>query len=369
MDESENSVRWDRALDGGLLAFAFSFVRCRYFWPAILFLLLAVASVAWSRYPAISAGRVKRLLLISIVFMVGMPPVKGSFDPAGRAVRLAWAFLFGVLALGVLDAVRVPWFVWRGGDLYDAGNMRDPQFYTAALCLLAAAWNLRAYPGRRGGLALALGIAAMGLLLHFKRGAWLSALLAVSAVGFFSGRRRIVGVAVLCVAALFVLPQSRDRIAQLSHEWSRTEGGRYTLWTCVAPVAIRKFPQGVGYGAVKHADYRFLYSGYVQPTLNHMHNNLLQVAVELGWAGVGLWVWWMGAALWIMARSWRRLRSLRDPCAWLALGVLGAFCGLLLNGVVEYNFGDSEILMLFFFLMGLSCLLDRRGREADGLAA
>ena len=83
-----------------------------------------------------------------------------------------------------------------------------------------------------------------------------------------------------------------------------------------------------------------------------MHNNLLQVTLETGLPGSIAWSIWMITAFVVMARRLDgRERSMR---ARLNVGVLCAFAGLMLNGAVEYNFGDTEILMLFSFLMGCS---------------
>ena len=49
-----------------------------------------------------------------------------------------------------------------------------------------------------------------------------------------------------------------------------------------------------------------------------------------------------------------------QEAAGIALGVLGAFCAVMLNGVVEYNFGDAEIFMVLCFLMAMSALVHYR---------
>jgi O-antigen ligase len=76
--------------------------------------------------------------------------------------------------------------------------------------------------------------------------------------------------------------------------------------------------------------------------------------VELGWAGLAAWILWILAALWLMVSNLLKALKACDPLSWIAVGTLCAFVGLLLNGMVEYNFGDSEILMLFLFLIGVA---------------
>jgi hypothetical protein len=39
------------------------------------------------------------------------------------------------------------------------------------------------------------------------------------------------------------------------------------------------------------------------------------------------------------------------------LGALGGLAGLFLSGLVHYNWGDSEVIMIFYFTTGLSLVI------------
>jgi hypothetical protein len=43
----------------------------------------------------------------------------------------------------------------------------------------------------------------------------------------------------------------------------------------------------------------------------------------------------------------------------LALGALGGTVGFFTSGLVHYNWGDSEVVMVLYFVMGLSLVLER----------
>jgi hypothetical protein len=43
----------------------------------------------------------------------------------------------------------------------------------------------------------------------------------------------------------------------------------------------------------------------------------------------------------------------------IALGALGGLVGFFCSGLVHYNWGDSEVVMIFYFIMGLSLVLYR----------
>jgi O-antigen ligase len=115
----------------------------------------------------------------------------------------------------------------------------------------------------------------------------------------------------------------------------------------------------MGWYAVTHEDF-VPHTEYVQPHLDHLHNNLLQVALETGWLGLAVWLAWMGLTARVLYVAYRRLQPGPSPLSGVAAGGLAAFGGLMLNGLVEYNFGDTEILMLLSFIMGLSAMLYAR---------
>ena len=38
----------------------------------------------------------------------------------------------------------------------------------------------------------------------------------------------------------------------------------------------------------------------------------------------------------------------------ILLGILGALTGFLMSSLVNYNYGDAEVAMMFWFLMGIA---------------
>jgi uncharacterized membrane protein YuzA (DUF378 family) len=43
----------------------------------------------------------------------------------------------------------------------------------------------------------------------------------------------------------------------------------------------------------------------------------------------------------------------------LVLGALGGLCGFMASAMVHYNFGDSEVAIMFYFIIGLCLALDK----------
>jgi len=89
----------------------------------------------------------------------------------------------------------------------------------------------------------------------------------------------------------------------------------------------------------------------------------VEMVVSTGWIGFTLYLAWMGATL-VEAGGlvWRTRRSAGAEST-LSLVLLLGLCALLLNGLVEYNFGDAELVLVYGMLMGCAAGL----REGSGV--
>ena len=80
----------------------------------------------------------------------------------------------------------------------------------------------------------------------------------------------------------------------------------------------------------------------------HLHNVPIQIAAERGIPALILWTWFIASAAWAL---WRQLRARIAPA--IAAAGLAAVIAMLVAGLFEYNFGDSEFLMLFLGIITL----------------
>jgi O-antigen ligase len=85
----------------------------------------------------------------------------------------------------------------------------------------------------------------------------------------------------------------------------------------------------------------------------HLHSTPLQLAFDRGLPLLVLWMWMMILFWLTLARAERRAADLSDTTRYgILLGTLGALTGFLVSSLVNYNYGDAEVAMLFWFLMG-----------------
>jgi O-antigen ligase len=120
---------------------------------------------------------------------------------------------------------------------------------------------------------------------------------------------------------------------------------------------IRTHPWfGVGLNTIRDAWQQFDLAAYrVQGVRSHFHSTPIQFAVEMGIPVLLAWLALMAAYVRMLANLIWQAREKQDAMLYgLSLGLVGATCGLLANSLVQYNFGDSLVVMLFWFLMGLA---------------
>jgi hypothetical protein len=226
------------------------------------------------------------------------------------------------------------------------------------------------------GALLLLALAGFGyaLLLTVTRASWLGCLvstLIILLVGV--GRRTMLLIGVLAIplilAGLFVLQQKRN--VSFIDQTDQSTTWRETVWREGVQLLVSK-PRhlllGVGMDSIKRHWRAWGMFDNGRIPWGHMHSNLLQIALERGVPALILWL----AFLFIYARTlWRSLRLIRTGSgidrapggAWIdhgiSLGALGGLAGFFTSGVVHYNWGDSEVVMVFYMIMGLALAVHR----------
>ena len=99
--------------------------------------------------------------------------------------------------------------------------------------------------------------------------------------------------------------------------------------------------------------------GFPGNDMIHLHSTPLQLAFDRGLPMLVLWTWMMIAFWWFISRATKNAADLSDTHSYgILLGTLGALTAFLASSLVNYNYGDAEVAMLFWFLMGVVVLND-----------
>jgi O-antigen ligase len=243
-----------------------------------------------------------------------------------------------------------------------------------ALIMLAA--FLLFAPGARRRLWLSLpcaALVALAVLLAETRGIWIAT--AVAGVYLmWSWRRWMVALVPVAVAAAFLLspPAIRERfrsVVRPSHVDSNEH--RMVTWRTGVEIIKRHPLLGLGPEGVK-----LHFNEYVPPDIprplpegwyGHLHNIYLQYAAERGIPALLIMLWMLGRILWDFHRGLGGLPRGPSDRRWLLHGGIAVLLATLVEGVVEYNLGDSEVLAMFLIVVA-SGYLALETLEPDAVA-
>lgn len=93
--------------------------------------------------------------------------------------------------------------------------------------------------------------------------------------------------------------------------------------------------------------------GFPGTDMIHMHSTPLQIAFDRGLPALLFWLWIMAAGWLMAARGEKLFREFPDANRHgVLLGATGAVAGFFASSLVNYNFGDAEVVLVLWWLMG-----------------
>jgi len=201
------------------------------------------------------------------------------------------------------------------------------------------------------------------LLLTATRSAWL---------GFIAGGCVVLGLRktffllflpLIMLLVFFSAPRVvQERILSIVDQKQVTAQERLSMWRSGLHI-FRDHPwTGIGMGAMVQT-----YQRYREPDspvdphrrIGHLHNNMLQIAVERGVLGLACWLWIWGVYGYYSWSIYRRLGPEQVAARALVVGSMASVLGFHVEGLFEHTFGDSEVISLVYFLMALPFVVQR----------
>lgn len=284
----------------------------------------------------------------------------------GRRAAIEQRLAFGaVLAFGLTVA---GWALWQ--QLTGVESRAHGPFITPAT--LAATSNLMLAPGlvlvalgvRHRALLVALTVLSAALLASQSRGGWI-ALFAAMVTAFVLIRR--VGLqiawraaarlgAILLAGAIiaWLLLFAADRIAGVSQSVAGTASfsSRLELWA-LAATNIRSSSLLLGDGY--HAFYYLLEAGrdavpsYMGGTTDFVHNDYLQMLLELGLSALAMLLYLVLMPLVIV---WRNVRRLPQPEQRLAIAIAATVSSIAIHALVDFPFYIPVCVLIYAGALG-----------------
>jgi hypothetical protein len=219
-------------------------------------------------------------------------------------------------------------------------------------------------------LLLAVGGLVFALAMTVTRASWIGFAVSVLAMLLLTSSRRTIVIVGACaipvVLAGVVLLQQRRSIGFFDKS-DQSTSWRETVWQEGFQLLVSK-PRhlifGVGMDSIKgHWREWGLFDNGRQP-IGHMHSNLLQIALERGMPALIVWLILIGVYLRMLWQITRR-KAIEDFARGLAVGALGGALGFVASGVVHYNWGDSEVVTVFYLIMGLCLVVERTNQQGS----
>ena len=314
-------------------------------WPLLAYTVVTLFSVALSFDPLaslIDAREVLLFLVIPIVYRFARGPRASTVATVLIAVGAATAVI-GIFQYGILEFDNL--------GQRPRGSMGHYMTYSGLLMLVIGVAAARVLFGTGERLWSALFLPALGaaLALTLTRSAWVGAVCGVGLLLVLKDRRLLAAAPVALVLAFFLAPASvTDRLVSMFDPSDPTNQDRVAMARAGTRMIADHPIAGVGPDMVQevYGDYRD--ASAVNETNPHLHNVPLQIAAERGLPALGVWLWFVVVAV---RELWRQLH-LRESRA-LAAGGLAATVSMLAAGMFEYNFGDSEFLMLLLVVVTL----------------
>ena len=338
--------------------------------PVLAFSAVSLVSALASGHPVTALGACKGLLLVASLYVT--TDALGAPADGHRFLSALLVVVTVAAVVGLLQTVACP------GPAADYGSpawlyhccYRARGFFSIymtlggvlSLVLLATVPRLLPGAGLLRWPTLPWLVSLAGLLATYTRGAWMGFAVGAGAVPITrKGRWLLLGGLIVVGLAALAGPQPlRQRVLTMGNPEDPTVKERVSIWRSGFAMWRRHPVLGVGPGEVKRE-----YAGYALPEAvtkrtNHVHSTPLQILVERGVLGLAAWLW-----IWVafIARGIGLLRRLPEDAARaraLVVGSLVAIAGFLIAGLSEYNFGDSEVVMVAWALMALPWVADAK---------
>ncbi len=337
------------------------FVFPSFFWPLIVYVALSLISSFLSVNPEASLKDSKELLLFLIIPIVYTGFSKENVLKKANLALLASAYLSCLYSLFYFFFKASPRERIEGfmGQVMTQGGLLL-LFSCMALSMLLFTKDKIRY---LWGLGFLLSLFA--LILTQTRSAWVGLVIATALILFLYKPRALIIIPFAIGLFYIASPQPIKRRALSSFSLTHSSN-KYRIEYMRAGIKIIKdYPLfGTGPDTVEIVFQNPKYElSKEAKRFPHLHNNILQTGAERGIPTLLAWLTFM---VWAFISLIKLLKN-KDPTLYsLTVAALAALLALFTAGLFEYNFADSEITMLFLYIITIPFSLARiRRKEAD----
>ncbi len=274
-----------------------------------------------------------------------------------HSIKRILAFSITGITLSALCAI----YEGIGGDTRANGFFGHPMTLAGYLCLYMPTLFILLFEqtisNRKKWIAGALFvICAMALLFNATRGAWLAVAIAICLLLlYYISQKKKLAIFILCGlfavgAGLSQYQPFTNRVASITDTKNQSNAERFLIWNSALHMFEDHPILGVGLGQYKdNYQKKYISPEAKEPKLEHAHNNFMQMLAESGIVGFAGFLTLISC---FIGYSFKRFWKEKNP---YALMMCASTLALILQGLTEYNFGNSAVMKCFWLLQG--CLL------------
>ena len=311
-------------------------------------------------------------LLLSALFSGDI--IKGLKEWANLCIWRAMPFF--IIVLAIKDAVRVKkilaaslvgitiGFLCIGYQAYHgsfraAGFYGHPMTFGGFLCIylpLISVWffeGLKLKNKQTLLSAVVLALALMAWLFNATRGAWVALVpVLLFILGYYSWQNKKVMalcLVLLCAGGAYLVnnPRFVQRTASIVSKVDTSNTARFVFWNECYRIFKEHPVLGVGLGQAK-AEYKK--TGKLTNFFTHAHSNLFQMLSENGLIGLLGYLLFIG---YYFKKSFGQFISQKYTTA---LIIASSTLALFIQGITEYNFGNSAVMKAYWLITGVLCI-------------
>jgi putative inorganic carbon (HCO3(-)) transporter len=190
------------------------------------------------------------------------------------------------------------------------------------------------------------------LVLTYSRGAWISLLAIIGMYGVLCNRKIFWLLLLLPVIGFFAHDALLERLMSIMNPTDTSSTLRLALWESTIAMIMDKPFFGIGWGAywMVYPDYDFFINN-PNTKIFHAHNMYLNIAAEIGIPGLLTFLSMMYGHIRLALSSIGG--AAQHWSSGVMLGIVGAICGLIVNGFTDYVLFNIQLSMLFWLLNAL----------------
>ncbi len=330
------------------------------FWPLTAFVAWTMVSISNSQNVPLGLTETKKFFLYLIPFLV-IAVFRNSNARLIAAYRTIFLAAFVSALAGLIQFLLDPKL-----DLHHriTGFLGHWMTYSGVLMLVLIVLTAYAvcYQTRMRWWVAGLGVMlSAGMYLSQTRNSWIGSLTGIGIILLLKRRRALPVMAAALLALYLVSPSYMKQRLRSGWDFSNPETRSRIELLQTSLRLIKDHPWfGVGPKNVWHEALSYRGTHEFEDWLyQHMHNDFLQIAAERGIPGLLLWLWLLAQFARDAFRVYRTTvragptHKDREATMMVSLAAVGALAAILVSGLFEYNFGDSEVLTLFLFIVSL----------------